>query len=350
MPTGAYWCLLVLASAPSELLDRTADTSLGQGKCRWITTVSLMDATSITISVASFLVAVASVTVALYARSDSRRSADAAEAAEHRAARPRLLVEPEGDMQHDATEVIYRVHNLDGPDLASVVVHRPIVGPADGGDVIYPVAATGRGGDGDNAEIGPILLAGYSRFTFKLGPGESLPDFRVRITYRTAAGASWEVSEPLTTPRGPAQRQAALEAQQRQLEERAAADQWGLKQARRVSYQLRGGGGYGGDGPDFVMTTLLVTVRNDTELLASDVRLVVGENDFTWSPPGGGLMSPGGHIDAMADLPGGALPRALHSEASGQPFHSYPARLEYKLDGRRFVRIGEDDPTQLPAE
>lgn len=309
-----------------------------------------MDAASIAISAAGFLVAVASVAVALCARTDSRRSADAAEAAEHRAARPRLLVEPEGAVQHNATEVIYRVHNLDGPDLASVVVHRPIVGSADGGDVIYPVAATGRGGYGDSAEIGPVMLAGYSRFTFRLGSRESLPDFRVKITYRTAAGGPWEVSEPLITPRGPAQLQAAFEAQQRQLEERDAVDQRDLEQARRVSYQLHGGGGHGGDGPNFAMTSLHVTVRNDTDLLATDVRLVVGENDFTWSPRGDGPVSPGEEIYELADLPRGALPRAPHSEASRKPLRSYPSRLEYKLDGRRFVRAGNDDPALLPVE
>lgn len=167
--------------------------------------MSVVDGWSIAISAAAFAAAVVGAWIAWRARGDSRRSATAAEAAEHRARRPRLLVEPEGTVQHDATEVIYRVHNLDGPDLASVVVHRPIVGPVDGGGVIYPVSATGRGEYGDTAEIGPIPLAGYSRFTFKLGTREPLPDLRVRITYRAASGAPWELSEPLTTPRGPAQ-------------------------------------------------------------------------------------------------------------------------------------------------
>ena len=310
--------------------------------------MNLVDTASIAISVASFLAAVASVAVAFRARGDSRRSADAAEAAEHRAARPRLLVEPEGAVPHNATEVIYRVHNLDGPNLASVVVHRPVVEPADRGGAIYPVATTGRGDYGDDAEIGPIPLAGYSRFTFKLGSRESLPDFRVKITYSTSTGTPWEVSAPLTTPRGPTQLQAAREVQQRQLEERVAADQRVLEQARRVSYQLHGGAGHGGDGPNFVMTSLHVTVRNDSDLLATDVRLVVGENDFTWSPQGGDPVSPGQQIYELADLPRGALQGSLHSEASRRPLRSYPSRLEYKLDGRRFTRSGEDDPS-LPA-
>lgn len=268
----------------------------------------------------------------------------------NRAVRPRLLVEPEGTVQHNATEMIYRVHNLDGPDLPSVVVHSPVVGPADAAGVIYPVAATGRGDYGDKAEIGPIPLAGYSRFTFKLGSRESLPHFRVKITYRAASGAPWDVSQPLTTPRGPAQMQAARAAQQREREERGAADQLVFEQARRVSYQLHGGGGQGGDGPNFKMTSLHVTVRNDSDLLATDVRLVVGENDFTWSPRGGEPVSPGEKIYELADLRHGALPRASHSEASKRPFRSYQSRLEYTLEGRRFVRAGEDDPAMATAD
>ncbi len=313
-------------------------------------TVSLVDVASIAISTVASLAALASLGVARRARGDSRRSADAAESAEHRAARPRLLVEPEGAVQHNATEVIYRVHNFEGPDLASVVVHRPVVGPADGGGVIYPVAATGRGDYGDDVEIGPIALAGYGRFTFKLGSRESLPDFRVKITYRAALGAPWEVSEPLTTPRGPAQLQVARELQQREREEQVADDQRVLDQARRVSYQLHGGAGQGGDGPTFEMTSLHVTVRNDSDLLATDVRLVVGENDFNWSPQGSEPVSPSGRIYELADLPHGALPRASHSEASKRPFRSYPSWLEYRLDGRRFTRAGEGEPALFAAE
>lgn len=307
-----------------------------------------MDVVSVGIAGVLAVVALVSAGVAWRARGDSNRSATAAEAAEHRASRPRLIIEPEGDVPRDATDVIYRVHNSDGPDLALVVVHRPAVAPVDRG-VVYPVAATGRSDYADSAEIGPIPLAQYGRFTLKIGSGDQLPDFRVKITCRAADGPPWEISETLLTPRGPAQLRAEREVRQREAEERQAARRRALGQARGVSYQLHGGAGIGVDSPQWQMTTLRVVVRNDSDLLASDVRLVVGDDDFVWGPKSGEPVPPGQQIDVQADLDG-ALPKAPPSEASGKPFHSYPSRLEFALDGRGFTRRGDADPELAPAE
>lgn len=76
-----------------------------------------MEVVSVAIAGISAVVALFSVGVAWRARGDSNRSATAAEAAEHRASRPRLQIKTEGDAPRDATDVTYQVHNLDGPDL-----------------------------------------------------------------------------------------------------------------------------------------------------------------------------------------------------------------------------------------
>lgn len=204
--------------------------------------------------------------------------------------------------------------------------------------MIYPVAATGRSGYADSAEIGPILLAQYGRFTLRVGSGGQLPDFRVKITCRAAEGPPWQIAETLLTPRGPAQLRTEHELRRREAEERQA-----LAQARGVSYQLRGGGGIG-TGPRWQMTTLRVVVRNDSDLLASDVRLVIGDDDFVWGPELGKPVPPKQQVDVQTDL-NGALPNAPRSEASGKPFHSYPSRLEFVLGGRRFTRRGDADPS-----
>lgn len=307
-----------------------------------------MEVVSVAIAGVSTVVALVSAGVAWRARGDSNRSATAAEAAEHRASRPRLLIEPEGEVPRDATDVIYRVHNLDGPDLAFVVVHRPAVAPVNGG-VIYPVAATGRSDYSDSAEIGPIPLAQYGRFTLKIGSGDRLPDFRVKITCRAADGSPWQIPETLLTPRGPAQLRAERDLQQREALERQAAERQALARARGVSYQLRGGAGIGSDSAQWQMTTLWVVVRNDSDLLASDVRLVVGDDDFLWGPKSGEAVPPGRQIDVQADLDG-ALPNAPQSEAGGKPFHSYVSHLEFALGGRRLIRRGDADPQLAPAE
>lgn len=306
-----------------------------------------MDVVSVAIAGVSAVLALVSAGVAWRARGDSNRSATAAEVAEHRASRPRLLIEPKGEVPRDATDVIYRVHNLDGPDLVSVVVHRPAVGPADGGGVIYPVAATGHGDFADSAEIGPIPLAQYGRFTFKIGSRDQLPQFRIKITCSATGGPPWQIGETLITPRGPAQLQAERELQQRDAEEMQALERQALERARGVSYNLRGGAGIGTDSPQWEMTTLHVAVRNDSELTASELRLVVGDDEFVWSPAE--PVPPGKQIDMQADLKG-ALPNAPQSEAGGKPFHSYLSRLEFALGGRRYTRSGDAAPGPVSTE
>ena len=306
-----------------------------------------MDIAGLMLSGVATLIALAGILVAVRARADSRRSADAAEAAELRASRPRLRVEPEGTVQRDATDVIYRVRNMEGPDLTSVVVERPAVDPADGG-VTYPVAATGRpGGYGDSAEIGPIPLTHYGRFTFCLGSGATLPEFIVKITCRDRDGRTWVISETLETPRSPAQLEAERERLQLDKARRAASYGEALDRARGVCYYLRGGAGIGTDSPSWQMTSLHVNVRNDTHLAASSVRLIIGEGAFSWTPPSGRPIPPNTEHEEEAKL-NGELPDAPQSEAGGRAFQSYPSRLEFTLGGRRFARAGDGAPEILP--
>lgn len=304
-----------------------------------------MDIAGVVVATVAAGIALVSAGVAWRARGDSNRAATAAEAAEHRASRPRLLVEPEGEVQRDATEVIYRVHNLDGPDLESVVMHRPAVGPADAGGVSYPVATTGRSGFGDSAEIGPIPLGQYTRFTFSIGSSDTLPEFRVKITCATEGAQVWNIGETLTTPRGPAQLREEQALEQRRAEERRKLEQQGVDLAHRVSYFLRGGAGIGTDTPQWEMTTLRVTIRNDADQTVSDLRLVVGEDDLVWNPRE--PIPAGGQMDVQVDVQG-ALPDAPQSEAGGASFRSYASRLEFSLGGRRYLRDGDARPVAAP--
>lgn len=306
-----------------------------------------MDVVGVAIAGVSAVVALISAVVAWRARGDSNRSATAAEMAEHRASRPRLLIEPEGDVPRDATDVIYRVHNLQGPDLVSVIIHRPAIGPTDGGSVSYRVAATGRGDFADRVEIGPIPIAQYRCFTFKIGSRDQLPEFRVKITCSAVDGTPWQIGETLTTPRGPAQLQAERELQQRGVEEQQAFERQALEEARGVSYNLRGGAGMGTASPQWEMTTLHIAVRNDSELTASELHLVVGDDEFVWSSAE--PVTPGQQMDVQADL-NGALPDAPQSEAGGKSFHSYPSRLAFVLGGRRYARSGDAAPEPVSAE
>lgn len=98
-------------------------------------------------------------------------SADAAAAEDRRARTPNLVVFVEELVPHDGTDVIYRVRN-DGPeDLDSVTVLRSVLGPVEA-NIRHEVAATSRSGYGDEAEIGPIPVAQYARFTLSLGSRE----------------------------------------------------------------------------------------------------------------------------------------------------------------------------------
>ena len=121
------------------------------------------------------VLALVSAGVAWRARGDSNRSATAAELAEH-GLRGRGCLSSRGRSSARRHGCHLPRHNLDGPDLVSVVVHRPEVGTADGGGVVYPVAATAVANFADSAEIGPIPLAHYGRFTFKFGSRDQLPE------------------------------------------------------------------------------------------------------------------------------------------------------------------------------
>jgi hypothetical protein len=135
---------------------------------------------------------------------EAKRSADAAEksagaaavtaeadrAEDKRRREPQLTVAVDAMVEHNGQDAIYRVTNEGPVDLDSVVVHRPILGPVENG-IVHPVARTGGGIYDDQAEIGPIAMGTYGRFTLSLGPGEKVPEFRVRIV-STAGVESWE--------------------------------------------------------------------------------------------------------------------------------------------------------------
>jgi len=145
---------------------------------------------------------------------EAKRSADAAEksagaatitaeadrAEDHRRRQPQLLVAVEALAEHDGTAVIYRVTNEGPTDLASVVVHEPILGEVEG-RIRHPVARTGMD-YGATAEIGPIPCGTYGRFTLSLGSGGVLPEFRVKIVSR-AGSEEWREVVLLDRPRRP---------------------------------------------------------------------------------------------------------------------------------------------------
>lgn len=182
----------------------------------------------LTITIVATVVAAVSAVVALLALKHAKRSADAAEesldnarrsadAAErsagaavitaeadrdesHRKRAPRLIVAVETMVEHDDINVIYRVTNEGSTDLDAVVVHRPILGDVEG-RTIHPVARVGSDYD-DEAEIGPIAMGSYGRFTLSLGPGSVLPEFRLKIV-STVSDESWPTTVLLDQPRKP---------------------------------------------------------------------------------------------------------------------------------------------------
>lgn len=145
---------------------------------------------------------------------EAKRSADAAEksagaaavtaeadhAEDHRRRTPRLVMTIDAKAEHDGTEVIYRVTNEGPADLDSVVVHRPLLGDVEG-RIVHPVARTGAEYS-DAAEIGPIAMGTYGRFTLRLGSGVVLPEFRVKIV-SIAGDESWSSVARLDEPRKP---------------------------------------------------------------------------------------------------------------------------------------------------
>jgi NAD-specific glutamate dehydrogenase len=145
---------------------------------------------------------------------EAKRSADAAEksagaaaitaeadrAEDHRQRKPHLLVTVDQLAAHDGTAAIYRVTNEGPCDLDSVVVHLPILGEVEG-RIHHPVATTGSD-YGETAEVGPIVMGTYGRFTLSLGSGAALPKFRVKIVSR-AGGEEWSEVVLLDHPRQP---------------------------------------------------------------------------------------------------------------------------------------------------
>jgi hypothetical protein len=145
---------------------------------------------------------------------EAKRSADAAEQAagaamitaqadkaeDHRQRTPKLGINVEAMAEHDGDSVIYRVRNNGSADLDSVVVHRPVMGDVEG-RIRYDVAATTRTGWQDTAEIGPIPVAEYGRFTLALGHNATLPEFVVKIVCRAGAEEPWVITETLANPR-----------------------------------------------------------------------------------------------------------------------------------------------------
>jgi hypothetical protein len=177
----------------------------------------------------ALVVAAVSAVAAVRAVSQARRSADAAEAsvaearrsagaaeraagaatitaeadraADHRAREPRLIVTVDKRVEYDGTEAIYRVLN-DGPaDLDAVVVHRPVLDEVEE-RIVHQVAHTGETGYEDQADLGPIRVTEYERFTLSLGVREVLPEFRVKFTCRVA-GEEWTVTRVLDQARKP---------------------------------------------------------------------------------------------------------------------------------------------------
>ena len=143
---------------------------------------------------------------------EARRSADAAEksagaaaitaeadrAEDHRRREPRLLVTVERLAAYDGTSVIYRVTNEGPADLDSVVVHEPVLGEVEG-RIHHPVARTGTD-FGATAEVGPIPMGTYGRFTLSLGSRIALPEFRVKVVSRVGS-EEWSVVVLLDHPR-----------------------------------------------------------------------------------------------------------------------------------------------------
>lgn len=144
---------------------------------------------------------------------EAKRSADAAEksagaaaitaeadrAEDHRQRRPRLLVAVEPFVAPDGTQAIYRVTNRGTTDIDSVVVHQPIIGEVEG-QIIHPVAATGEGDYGETAELGPIVMGSYRRFTLSLGSRAALPEFSVKVV-SCVGNEEWAEVVELEAPR-----------------------------------------------------------------------------------------------------------------------------------------------------
>lgn len=159
---------------------------------------------AIALSIAALAVTVVSVIVALLARREAARSADAAtrsadaaEAVDHRARSPQLDIRLSHPAPAPVDRVIYNIRN-DGPhDLDDLIVYRPRTIDR----IKYPIAATGRGDYADDeVHLGPLALTQEARFTLCCGASPDVPEFRVRIEC-LAGQETWTMTELLPSPR-----------------------------------------------------------------------------------------------------------------------------------------------------
>lgn len=159
---------------------------------------------AIGLGIASLVVAVTSVLIALLARRDSfrsaaaaLRSADAAEAVDRRSRTPQLDITLRHPAPAPVDRVIYNVRN-DGPqDLDDMIIYRPR--PTD--RITYPIAATGRGDYADDEiHFGTLPLTQEVMFTLCCGASDEVPEFRVRIEC-VAGEETWTLTQLLPTPR-----------------------------------------------------------------------------------------------------------------------------------------------------
>ena len=109
-----------------------------------------------------------------------------------------MTVAVERLVPRDGRDAIYRVTNEGPVDLDSVVVYEPVLGEVEG-RIRHPVARTGSDYS-RTAEVGPIPMGTYGRFTLSLGVGVELPQFRVKIVSR-AGEEEWAELVLLDPPR-----------------------------------------------------------------------------------------------------------------------------------------------------
>jgi hypothetical protein len=68
--------------------------------------------------------------------------------------------------------------------------------------VVHPVARTSVTDYEDQADLGPIRVTEYGRFTLSLGSRDALPEFRVRVVC-TLDDETWPLNFTLENPREP---------------------------------------------------------------------------------------------------------------------------------------------------
>jgi hypothetical protein len=150
------------------------------------------------VAAAALVLAVLALIVSGLSVAYTRRQTHTAEAADRRARHPLLVFSLYADTtERQEPDVLYGIRN-DGPqDLDSITVHSPkTIDPF----FDYPVACVGRDFGPEPAELGPLVLGDETAFLLHIGPGLSLPEFRVRVACR-ADRDCWEWLQPLDPPR-----------------------------------------------------------------------------------------------------------------------------------------------------